>query len=262
MSTTLDETRVSQELAIDSPGTTLVPGQELAERLLEAASDGASEPEPALRSDDHPPRRRLRWLHRLMTLVMLVAFVLVGTTVIGQAAGWWRLDVVLSGSMRPTFAPGDLLILKSEPVSSVRVGQVLAFVPPGKNYVETHRVIQVQNIKGETIVRTKGDANNVADPWRAVLVPPKAWYVDHVVPHAGFITEWAKSKTARIGTIAIFVGLFLIYAISRIWRRQDPPEDGDASQDEGSSHGDDSSQTDDHVAEKAELEIVGGRASC
>ena len=257
MTTTLDEKAKNEGLAIESPAAEVVPGTALAERVLQASFDREAEAQPMPQSGDRAPlRRRLRWLHRLMTLVMLLAFVLVGTTVVGQAVGWWRLDVVLSGSMRPTFAPGDLLILKSEPLSNVRVGQILAFVPPGKNYVETHRVIQVQRIKGQTIVRTKGDANNIADPWRAVLDPPKVWYVDHVVPHAGFITEWAKSKGARIGVIAIFVGLFLVYAIGRIWRRQDPPEDEDDPQRADCAH------DEDDPAERAELEMVGGREPC
>jgi signal peptidase I len=224
MTAILDETATSDKATALDAGR--VPGSEMAQRLLEAASDHKPEPAPDGAARAGRPRRRwIRWLQRIMTLVMLGVFVLVGTTVIGEAAGWWRLDVVLSGSMRPTFAPGDLLILKPEPLRDVRVGQIVAFVPPGRNYVETHRVIEVQRVKGETIVRTKGDANNVADPWHAVLDPPKVWYVDHVIPHAGFLTEWAKSKGARIAVIALVVGLFLVYALGRIWRRRDPPSE-------------------------------------
>ena len=79
--------------------------------------------------------------------------------------GIYRPVTVLSGSMRPTFSPGDVVIDVPEPISAVRVGQVVSYhVPVGIHQVETHRVVSITGPASEPTIQTRGDANNAQRP--------------------------------------------------------------------------------------------------
>src|SRR5438132_7319626 len=74
--------------------------------------------------------------------------------------GFYRPLTVLSGSMRPAFVPGDVVIVTPERLRDVRVGQVITYaIPVGDRHVETHRVILVLRAGEHPAVITKGVAN-------------------------------------------------------------------------------------------------------
>src|SRR4029077_4898604 len=81
-----------------------------------------------------------------------------------------RMETVLSGSMQPTFSPGDVIIVTPEPVTAVRPGQVISYqIPIDDHHVESHRVVRVVERGPHPVIITKGDNNAEADPWRAQL---------------------------------------------------------------------------------------------
>ena len=130
--------------------------------------------------------------------------------------GWYRTETVLSGSMRPTFAPGDLVVVTPERIADVRVGQMISYhIPVDDHHVQTHRVIAVVRRGGQTFVRTKGDANNARDPWLARLNGTTAWQVRAVVPKAGWGIVWLRSPSVR--RLAVF-GAPLLLALLGLWR--------------------------------------------
>src|SRR5438128_2158506 len=59
-------------------------------------------------------------------LLVLVAALFVGIALLPRL-GLYRTETVLSGSMRPTFDPGDLIIVRPMPVEQVRVGDVISY---------------------------------------------------------------------------------------------------------------------------------------
>ncbi len=163
-------------------------------------------------------RSATRWALRSLLLVAGAAFLLIG---IGPHVGLYQTATVLSASMRPTFAPGDLLVLRPEPTSAVRVGQVLTYaIPIGDHHVESHRVVQVLQRRPETIVRTKGDANAARDPWTAVLGGKRAWVVVGVVPYAGRVVLWLRDPVPHLLSVLLAPLLFAVLGLARIWRRQ------------------------------------------
>jgi signal peptidase len=144
--------------------------------------------------------------------------------------GWYRTETVLSGSMRPMFGPGDLVVVTPEPTRDVRVGQVISLhIPVGDHHVQTHRVVAVLRGGANPIVRTKGDANNARDPWASKLQGTTAWRVRLVVPKAGLAIAWLRSPIVR--TISIFAApLFLaLFGLWRIWR---VPSDGESNEEQ------------------------------
>lgn len=160
-------------------------------------------------------RRSLRAANILLVIVCL--FSALGG--VGNVVGWWRTETVLSGSMRPGIQPGDVEILRQLPTSELRAGQILTFHPPHDTVIVSHRVTTIDRQHG-TWVTTKGDANNVADPWgRFRIASHDVWIVSAVVPDAGYLSVWVKSPLPHLLVIVALVSLVWLLAIERIWRR-------------------------------------------
>ena len=78
--------------------------------------------------------------------------------------------IVLTDSMYPEIAAGDLIICNTLEPEEVRVDDVISFFDPMGNgtSVVTHRVLEIVEENGQLSYRTKGDNNNAEDQ---VLVP-------------------------------------------------------------------------------------------
>ncbi len=70
---------------------------------------------------------------------------------------------VASDSMVPVYYPGDLLIVKGANMNSIKEGDVIVFKPPGFSIPIVHRVTKIYP---DNTLRTKGDNNKEADPWK------------------------------------------------------------------------------------------------
>jgi signal peptidase I len=155
---------------------------------------------------------------RLLNVLVLSVVAVVSAGMVSSAVGLWRAEVVLSGSMRPRIPPGSIEIFLPESTNGLRVGQVVAFHPPNKTFVVTHRVIGITKDHGVWIT-TKGDANRTADPWGKVhLEGGSVWVVHSVVPGLGFVTAWAKSPWPRLVVLVTALVLAGWLALQRIWR--------------------------------------------
>jgi signal peptidase I len=165
-------------------------------------------------------RSALRWALRSMVVATAGVFLLIA---IGPRLGLYQTVTVLSGSMRPAFTAGDLLVLRPERLTSVRTGQVLTYsIPIGDHHVESHRIVQVVSRRPYTIIRTKGDANAARDPWTAVLRGRQAWHVVGVVPYAGRPILWLREPIPHLVSVLLAPALFLVFGLLRVWTRRVP----------------------------------------
>lgn len=164
-------------------------------------------------------RRGWHWLQRALLGGALV--LLLGLGVLPRL-GLYRPVTVLSGSMRPTFSPGDMVIVAPEPVSAVRVGQVISYqVPVGIHQVETHRVVRILQGGAHPVVQTQGDANNWPDPWTARLQGSTAWRLVAVIPRLGYVVNWLRRPGIRTAAIVIAPLLLALLVLSDIWRSKE-----------------------------------------
>lgn len=80
----------------------------------------------------------------------------------------FRMFTVISGSMRPKYDIGDVLISKGTDPSNIRVGDAISYegaVGDFKNKVITHEVVGIEKAKnGDYLFRTQGLGNLVEDP--------------------------------------------------------------------------------------------------
>ena len=159
---------------------------------------------------------------RLVLGAALAVFVLLALV---PHLGLYRPETVLSGSMKPHFSPGDMVLVTPEPSRDVRVGQVISLhIPVGDHHVQTHRVVEVLRGGEHPVIRTKGDANNARDAWTARLDGSTAWQVRLVVPKLGWLIVWLRSPWLRLLTVFVAPALFALIALRRIWNEPDKGE--------------------------------------
>ncbi len=91
-----------------------------------------------------------------------------------------HLNVVVSGSMEPTFYRGDIVVVQNvhapyygleelDPYNDIEVGDVVIYNAKWYPDPVIHRVISIDEINGSKYYTIKGDNNEAADPY---LVSP------------------------------------------------------------------------------------------
>jgi signal peptidase I len=123
-------------------------------------------------------RRQLIKNSFLAALIILLAAIVTSLTALRLSGD--KLLTVQTASMVPTFRPGDALIVKPVPTSSLVPGQIISYhAPRDPNILISHRLIKIDPITGW--LTTAGDARHSADPafppqlvaGRAVLLLPR-----------------------------------------------------------------------------------------
>jgi signal peptidase I len=173
------------------------------------------------------PRSRTRRARRLAgiasTILLTGAVVVVVMAAVAMTLGQLRFTVVDSGSMRPTLNPGDVVVLRPEHPAQLRVGQIVAFHPPGeKRLTVIHRVRSVRHTRHGIVFRTKGDANNAGDPWRAQILGNTVWRETAAVPWLGYLVVWGQRPAVRMAMLSLMLALVVSLALGSIWRSSPP----------------------------------------
>ena len=184
---------------------------------------------PGTRDKHGTGSRIARSFVRLITTTLMVAavvaflFLAVGPRVLG-----YQTSTMLTGSMSPLINPGDVVVTVPVAVRDLKVGDIITYhIPVEDQRVETHRIIDLAvNSQGTATVRTKGDANNGADPWTATLAAGQVDRQVFTVPYLGNAIRALRDpvvlKVLMYGAPAALVVMVLV----SIWRKK--PEDDDA----------------------------------
>ena len=172
-----------------------------------------------------------RWAQRLVAAVLSLG-VLVGLLAflflaVGPHLLGYRTATMLTGSMEPGIAPGDVVVTVPVPVEDVDVGDVVSYhIPIEDHRVETHRVTEVLRDNGSIAIRTKGDANAGVDPWTATLEGDTIHEVRAVVPAIG---GWIRAlRTPAVRGVVQWgaLGGLVVSGLLLIWSKGDEDEDG------------------------------------
>ena len=120
---------------------------------------------------------------------------------------------VLSGSMRPTYEPGDLVVIRHKDRQDIRIGEIITYqVRSGESELVTHRVIGRQSSTDNSIAfRTQGDANKLPD---ATLIYDyqihgTVWYR---IPMLGWVNNWFTGDKRAVVVPAV-AGMLILYSL-------------------------------------------------
>ena len=170
----------------------------------------------------------------LSTSAMLAALALAATLVVVPKLMGGMSLTVLSGSMRPSIQPGDVVVtrgIEPDQVANLKVGDVITFLPyPDDPTMVTHRIVGMAVSGGAgTRFVTQGDDNNHVDAWGPVGAEQIRGQVVYKVPLVGWVREWVgnNAQWAVFGAAALLIGYGVI-SFSRSFRRpksnqDDPP---------------------------------------
>ena len=176
----------------------------------------------ALQGAPPAPRRRSRagpmlgWAATALVVALALAY---GAL---RLAGWRPLTIV-TGSMRPTYSPGDLIVVSPQPVTAVHAGEVITFAHPRlRGRTLTHRVVRVRSgapvAPGWLAVTTKGDANPAPERW-TIRADGTVGRVRAHVPGVGRLAAPLRADMPRDVAIAALTLLAACLALWGIWRR-------------------------------------------
>jgi signal peptidase len=172
------------------------------------------------------PRRRAGRI--LATALCAASLGLAGLMILPGLLGYQRY-VITSGSMTGTYDRGSVVFDDVVPVSDLHVGDAITYTPPpgsGPKGLITHRIVSIGSDQfGRSVLRTKGDANEAADPWTFSLDGDTQARVAFDVPYVGYIISALSIRQVRmivIGLPALLIAFAVIAGIRRDVRRAAP----------------------------------------
>lgn len=170
----------------------------------------------------------------------LAAFIIpivVLSVVLPAILGWVPLTV-LSGSMKPTYPVGSLVIsepIDKEAASQLSTGDVITFMPyPDNPMLVTHRIISVATMTdGSKVYTTQGDNNDSPDPDPVGEHQVRAVAKYHV-PYLGYVTSLldGNQKSTGLTIVIVALGGYVAYQAVMIVRdRTKKRSNGDEARD-------------------------------
>lgn len=173
---------------------------------------------------------------RIAATGMLVAAVALAVVLaVPGVVGAESSAVVLSPSMQPALQPGDVVVVREASPAEVQVGDVIVYRAEGEVGGQgtdrvVHRVIAERHLEGGVAYRTRGDANDRADP-RLVshsTVVGELWFS---VPLVGRVVLFAQRP---FGQVLLVVVPALLLVGTELHSLLEAASDSDASGGEAS----------------------------
>lgn len=173
-------------------------------------------------STEAPRRNVLRTVGRIATNVAaVVGFALAALFLLPGLMGFERY-VITGGSMSGTFERGSLVFERAVPVSDLKVGDIITYMPPsdsGLNELVTHRIDSIEASESGPVFRTRGDANAAADTWTFQLQAPTQARFEAAVPYVGWAFIALADRDLRmiiIGVPAGAIALLSLFEVTRV----------------------------------------------
>lgn len=167
--------------------------------------------------------RRARCATRFAGWIVVGLLAGLALAVAAPRALGWRTHTVMSGSMSPAIATGDVVVSRSVPASQIRSGDVVTFTDPtDPSRLLTHRVQHVATAGGTTSARTRGDANTGTETWQ-IPADGTVGVVVYRLPRVGYVLHSAGSPAGRFGLVAVPAVLWGLLSLVDLWRPRPAP---------------------------------------
>lgn len=167
-------------------------------------------------------------LRRLLYGVFIVALVALAAAlafaVVPRLFGYGAL-VVSGGSMGDTAPVGSLVMARWTPAEEVALGDVILVREEredGPGPPKLHRVVSLDEEGGQILVRTKGDANQTADP-NLYILPDRVAIPALTVPYLGYVAGFAMTPLGWVFLVALPAAVLGLLALRSIWADEEAP---------------------------------------
>ena len=148
------------------------------------------------------------------TIFIVFSIILAVVPAILTSKFGFGISPILTGSMQPDAAPGDVYITRLVKAAELGVGDVIAINNQSTGVYYSHRISEIRELNGLLRVTTKGDANQDADRDPYMVSPTsevskvvsKIAYVGH--PMVYMNTIQGRQTAATFLVVANILGLF------------------------------------------------------
>lgn len=123
--------------------------------------------------------------------------------------------VIVSESMEPTIMTEDAIFIKNTSKEDLEVGDIISFKTG--DYINTHRIVRIEERNGEEVYITKGDNNSNEDRGYVEFQDIEGKYLFRI-PGFGIVTEILKSKVTLV-VLLVFLVIISYYEV-RISKRR------------------------------------------
>lgn len=152
-------------------------------------------------------------------VLVLVTVAVVGAMLVPTLLGY-NLYAIDGGSMEPTIQRGALAYDREVPVSELRRGDVITYVPPGHSRVVTHRIIEIArpDPRGGPVYRTQGDANARADMRTFRLDRASQARFSFSIPVVGWLLLYLGTPIVKVLALGLPALLIAVWIVASLWR--------------------------------------------
>lgn len=112
---------------------------------------------------------------------------------------------IVSRSMEDTINKNDIIVVKKVGKYEINENDIISF--KNGNEIITHRIVQIENINGQTLYTTKGDNNRFADDEKISFEQIEGKYV-FKLSKLGYLMNFLKN---RYFLIVLFIILILCF---------------------------------------------------
>lgn len=157
----------------------------------------------------------------LTTALVIIALAVFLFLAVGPRFLGYQTSTMLTASMAPLIKPGDVVVSTKTATTHLKAGDIVTYsIPVDDHRVITHRVVEViTQSNGTVAVRTKGDANNNADPWTAILAEEHVHTTTAVIPHLGGAIRVLSDPAVRTVLLYGAPTLLVLALLRSIWRK-------------------------------------------
>ena len=111
---------------------------------------------------------------KILEKLVMIAIIFISITIVTQKVSknetaflGFRIFKVETGSMIPKYQIGDVILVKETDINKIKIGDDVTYNGTAgmmKGKIVTHQVVEITEKDGKKIFKTKGIANNAADP--------------------------------------------------------------------------------------------------
>ena len=127
---------------------------------------------------------------------------------------------IVSRSMEDTINKNDIIVVKKADKNEIDENDIISF--DNGNEIITHRIVDIENINGQTLYTTKGDNNRFADDEKISFEQIEGKYV-FKLSKLGYLMNFLKNRYFLIilFIILIFCFIHIINVKKRIKNREE-----------------------------------------
>ena len=174
-------------------------------------------------------KRILNVVGVLLLIALVVPFAIYA---VPMTVGADHSFVVLTASMTPAIAPGDVVVVADRDPATIAEGDVITFTRGSNEIPVTHRVTAVVESAGGLAFETKGDANSDPDA-SLVRADNVVGTVILTIPYIGYVVQFTNTPYGFVALVAAPISLFVASELWTLYRRQstinDPKDDPDGT---------------------------------